>query len=60
MQAVITALRKQDKDRKWRSNLKSAEREVNQLEEDEYQLERVFPQVGRAWWSCGGSLCGSR
>ncbi|GAX73906.1 hypothetical protein CEUSTIGMA_g1356.t1 [Chlamydomonas eustigma] len=37
-------LRRQDKDRRWRSNYKRLEREVNQLEEDEYQLERVFPQ----------------
>jgi LMBR1 domain-containing protein 1 len=38
-------MRKQDKDRKWRSNYKRLEREVLQLEEDEFQLERVYPQV---------------
>lgn len=38
-------LRRQEKDRKWRSNLKRVEKEVVQLEEDEWQLERVYPQV---------------
>jgi hypothetical protein len=44
-QDVIAMLRRQDKDRKWRSNLKRVEKEVVSLEEDEYQLERVYPQV---------------
>ena len=38
-------LRRQDKDRRWRANYKRLEREVNSIEEDEYQLERVYPQV---------------
>jgi LMBR1 domain-containing protein 1 len=37
-------LRRQEKDRRWRSNYKRLEREVNSIEEDEYQLERVYPQ----------------
>eukprot|EP00798_Chlamydomonas_sp_ICE-L_P025463 gene25463-11122_t len=37
-------MRRQDKDRRWRTNFKRLEREVLVLEEDEYQLERVFPQ----------------
>lgn len=40
----IQLLRRQSKDRKWRSNLKRVEREVVLLEEDEWQLERVYPQ----------------
>jgi len=38
-------LRRQDKDRRWRTNYKRLETEVNSIEEDEYQLERVYPQV---------------
>ncbi|GFH09108.1 uncharacterized protein HaLaN_04195 [Haematococcus lacustris] len=41
---MTQVMRRQERNRKWRSNLKALEREVNQLEEDEYQLERVFPQ----------------
>mmetsp|Transcript_21904 Transcript_21904/g.37447 ORF Transcript_21904/g.37447 Transcript_21904/m.37447 type:complete len:440 (-) Transcript_21904:1453-2772(-) len=41
---MTASLKRQDKDRKWRSNVKRLEREVLQIEEDEYQLERVFPQ----------------
>lgn len=41
---MCALLRKQEKDRRWRSNLKRIEREVVQLEEDEWQLERVYPQ----------------
>lgn len=50
--AMLAMLRRQDRDRRWRSNFKKMEREVNTLEEDEYQLERVFPQGedGDARW----------
>mmetsp|Transcript_6763 Transcript_6763/g.16842 ORF Transcript_6763/g.16842 Transcript_6763/m.16842 type:complete len:534 (-) Transcript_6763:748-2349(-) len=41
---LCTMMRRQEKDRRWRSNFKRLEREVVSLEEDEYQLERVFPQ----------------
>lgn len=44
-QNLASMMRRQEKDRRWRSNFKKLEREVVQLEEDEYQLERVFPQV---------------
>jgi hypothetical protein len=51
-QNISQMLRRQDKDRRWRQNYKRLEREVNCLEEDEYQLERIYPQVG-------GKLAGS-
>lgn len=38
-------LRRQERDRKWRANYKSLERKLVILEEDEYQLERIYPQV---------------
>ncbi len=41
---MATLLRRQEKDRRWRGNYKRLEREVNQLEEDEFQLERIYPQ----------------
>lgn len=41
---MANMLRRQEKDRRWRTNYKRLEREVNSLEEDEYQLERVYPQ----------------
>ena len=44
-QKLCDMLRRQDKDRRWRANYKRLEREVNSIEEDEYQLERVYPQV---------------
>lgn len=43
-QNMIAMMRRQEKDRKWRSNLTRIGREVTLLEEDEYQLERIFPQ----------------
>ena len=44
-QKLAEMLRRQDKDRRWRTNYKRLEKEVNSIEEDEYQLERVYPQV---------------
>lgn len=41
---IAAMLRRQERDRKWRQNYKRLEREVVQLEEDEYQLERIYPQ----------------
>lgn len=49
---MAAMLRRQNRDRKYRTNLNRLNREVVQLEEDEYQLERVFPQGedGEARW----------
>ena len=45
-QNIAAMLRRQERDRKWRANYKSMERKLVILEEDEYQLERIYPQVG--------------
>ncbi|GFR51273.1 hypothetical protein Agub_g13581 [Astrephomene gubernaculifera] len=41
---MLNMLRRGDRDRRWRSNFQKLQREVALLEDDEYQLERVFPQ----------------
>ncbi|KAG2444566.1 hypothetical protein HXX76_001311 [Chlamydomonas incerta] len=41
---MLTMMRRGERDRRWRSNFQKVQREVALLEEDEYQLERVFPQ----------------
>ncbi len=43
---MLSLLRRGERDRRWRSNFQKLQREVAMLEEDEYELERVFPQVG--------------
>lgn len=52
LQNMIALLRRQDKDRKWRSNMTRVTREVALLEEDEYQLERIYPQVRASIHRC--------
>lgn len=47
-QNMLTMMRRGERDRRWRSNFQKVQREVALLEEDEYQLERVFPQVRAA------------
>ena len=42
---MSTGLKRQERDRKYRNSFQKLQREVVLLEEDEYQLERVFPQV---------------
>ncbi|GLC46184.1 hypothetical protein PLESTB_001198800 [Pleodorina starrii] len=41
---MLQMLRRGDRDRRWRSNFQKLQREVALMEDDEYQLERVFPQ----------------
>ncbi|EFJ42278.1 hypothetical protein VOLCADRAFT_67279 [Volvox carteri f. nagariensis] len=41
---MLQLLRRGERDRRWRSNFQKLQREVALLEDDEYQLERVFPQ----------------
>jgi hypothetical protein len=36
------------RDRRWRANFKKVQKELTLLEDDEYQLDMVFPQVGSA------------
>jgi hypothetical protein len=54
---MASLLKKQDRDggrdRRWRANFKKVQRELTTLEEDEYQLDRVFPQVGAAAAAAG-------
>jgi hypothetical protein len=49
LQDMAALLKKQDRDggrdRRWRGNFRKLQRELQVLEEDEYQLDRVFPQV---------------
>ncbi|GLI61361.1 hypothetical protein VaNZ11_003724 [Volvox africanus] len=44
LMSMLQLLRRGEHDRRWRSNFQKVQREVALLEDDEYQLERVFPQ----------------
>lgn len=54
---MLSLLRKGDRDRRWRSSFAKLQKEVALLEEDEYQLERVFPQVGGGGRGSGCRTC---
>jgi hypothetical protein len=60
---MASLLKKQDRDggrdRRWRANFKKLQRELTTLEEDEYQLDRVFPQVRSSAGGCAPAAPGA-